>query len=63
MDAPTRDYVRPKSKGHTLTPNSRALSCSRCNEEKGSRSLASWEYRLEQSGDPRATVVRAIIAD
>src|SRR5216684_6443958 len=42
MAAPTRDHIRPRSKGGTLAPGNKALACDRCNTDKGSRSLASW---------------------
>ncbi len=53
MATPTRDHIRPRSKGGTLAPGNKALACDRCNTDKGSRSLASWLYRLEKAGDPR----------
>ncbi|MGJ4908877.1 HNH endonuclease [Bradyrhizobium sp. HKCCYLS2033] len=57
MAAPTRDHVRPRSKGGTLAGQNKALACQRCNEDKGSRSIRSWLYRLEKAGDPRAAIV------
>lgn len=59
MAAPTRDHIRPRSKGGRLKPGNRALACQPCNTDKGSRSLASWLHRLEIAGDPRAAMVRA----
>jgi HNH endonuclease len=61
MAAPTRDHIKPRSKGGTLDGGNKALACDRCNTDKGSRSLASWLYRLETAGDPRALFVRAIV--
>jgi hypothetical protein len=54
MAAPTRDHIRPRSKGGTLEDGNKALACHRCNTDKGSRSLASRLYRLACAGDPRA---------
>jgi 5-methylcytosine-specific restriction endonuclease McrA len=56
MAAPTRDHIRPRSKGGTLAQG-KALVCSPCNGDKGSRSLASWLYRLRKAGDQRAEIV------
>jgi HNH endonuclease len=61
MAAPTRDHIRPRSKGGTLAPGNKTLACDRCNTDKGDRSLASWLYRLEMAGDSRAVIVRALV--
>jgi 5-methylcytosine-specific restriction endonuclease McrA len=60
MAAPTRDHIRPRSKGGTLAPGNRAFACQPCNTAKGSRTLAQWLRRLEIAGDPRAVFVRAL---
>jgi 5-methylcytosine-specific restriction endonuclease McrA len=62
MAAPTRDHIRPRSKGGTLDVGNKALACDPCNGDKGSRSLASWLHRLEIAADRRAAIVRALIA-
>jgi 5-methylcytosine-specific restriction endonuclease McrA len=62
MAAPTRDHIRPRSKGGTLDACNKALACDPCNVDKGSRSLRSWLYRLELAGDPRAGFVAIMIA-
>jgi HNH endonuclease len=36
---PSRDHIKPRSKGHTLDEGNRALVCCRCNHDKGSLSL------------------------
>jgi 5-methylcytosine-specific restriction endonuclease McrA len=60
---PTRDHIRPKSKGYTLAdPANRAIVCEPCNENKGSRSLASFAFRLRRAEDPRACFVEAFIS-
>lgn len=61
MAAPTRDHIRPRSKGGTLAGQNKALACDPCNQAKGSRSLASWLYRLRRAGDPRAEIVADLI--
>jgi 5-methylcytosine-specific restriction endonuclease McrA len=61
MAAPTRDHIRPRSKGGTLDGHNKALACDSCNTDKGSRSLESWLYRLHKAGDPRAPIVAAMI--
>jgi 5-methylcytosine-specific restriction endonuclease McrA len=57
MAAPTRDHIRPRSKGGTLAAGNKALACDPCNTDKGSRTLGSWLYRLAKVGDPRAAIV------
>jgi 5-methylcytosine-specific restriction endonuclease McrA len=59
MAAPTRDHIKPRSKGGTLAPHNKVLACEPCNQDKGSRSLASWLYRLARAGDPRAAIIEA----
>ena len=60
--APSRDHIRPRSKGFTLAdPANRAIVCQPCNTDKGSRSLASFLYRLRLAGDPRAVHVEAFM--
>ena len=61
MVAPTRDHIRPRSKGGTLEGRNKALACYRCNQDKGSHSLASWLYRLRKANDPRAEVVVQLV--
>ena len=62
MDAPTRDHIRPRSKGGTLAPGNRALVCDPCNQDKGSRTLGSWLFRLQKAGDRRAAMVAVLLA-
>jgi HNH endonuclease len=35
MAAPTRDHIRPRSKGGTLAPGNKAMACDCCNSDKG----------------------------
>jgi hypothetical protein len=58
--APSRDHIKPRSKGYTLEGN-RALVCCRCNTDKGSLSLGQWLTRLSRAGDPRADHVAAFL--
>jgi hypothetical protein len=61
--APSRDHIRPRSKGFTLADlRNGAIVCRRCNTDKGSRSLASFLFRLRRACDPRAPFVAAFIA-
>ena len=60
MAVPTRDHIRPRSKGGTLAQG-KALACERCNGDKGSRTLGSWLYRLCRAGDRRAMIVAAFM--
>jgi 5-methylcytosine-specific restriction endonuclease McrA len=59
---PSRDHIRPRLKGGTLDdPRNKAIVCVRCNTDKGSRSLASFLFRLARAGDPRASTVAQFI--
>jgi len=50
------------SKGFTLAdPANRAIVCQPCNEDKGSRSLASFLFCLRRAADPRAPFVAAFL--
>jgi 5-methylcytosine-specific restriction endonuclease McrA len=60
---PSRDHIRPRSKGGTLDdPGNKVIVCDDCNQDKGSRSIGSFLYRLTRAGDPRAAVVAVFIA-
>jgi len=60
---PSRDHIRPRSKGGTLVPGNRAIVCTPCNIEKGSRSIWSFLARLTAAGDRRAVIVAQFIGD
>lgn len=32
---PSRDHIRPRSRGHALAPENRAVVCRTCNTDKG----------------------------
>lgn len=53
---PTRDHVRPKSKGGNSSSNV-VIVCRRCNQDKGSIILVRWMLRLYAEADPRAPIV------
>ena len=57
---PTRDHIKPRSKGNRLAGN-RAIVCAPCNKAKGSLSLQRFANRLARAGDPRAAQVEAFI--
>jgi 5-methylcytosine-specific restriction endonuclease McrA len=57
---PTRDHIKPRSKGHRLAGN-RAIVCAPCNTAKGSLSLERFANRLARGGDPRASLVDAFM--
>lgn len=54
---PSRDHIRPRSRGHALVPENRAVVCRTCNTDKGSLSLGQWLNRLRRAADPRADYV------
>jgi 5-methylcytosine-specific restriction endonuclease McrA len=58
---PTRDHIKPRSKGHRLTDGNCAIVCQPCNKAKGSLSLQRFANRLARAGDPRAARVDAFI--
>lgn len=51
---PSRDHIRPRSRGYTLSPDNQAVVCRTCNTDKGSLSLGRWLNRLRRAADPRA---------
>jgi 5-methylcytosine-specific restriction endonuclease McrA len=57
---PSRDHIKPRSKGRALAGNL-ALLCCRCNTDKGSLSLGQWLTRLSRVGDARVDHVAAFI--
>lgn len=58
LHEPTRDHLFPKSKGgHNRRPNI-VIVCSKCNNDKRSKTLIDWLQRLEEFGDARARWVR-----
>lgn len=54
---PSRDHIRPRSRGHMLSPDNQAVVCRTCNADKGSLSLGRWLNRLRRAADPRARYV------
>jgi 5-methylcytosine-specific restriction endonuclease McrA len=61
MDAPTRDHILPRRMGGRLWRRNKVLVCNRCNSDKRGRSLLAWLYMLERRGDPRASIVAAMV--
>jgi len=57
---PTRDHIKPKSKGYCRTGN-QTIVCAPCNKAKGSLSLRRFANRLVRCADPRAAYVAAFI--
>ena len=51
-----------KPSARALAPENKALACSRCNEDKGSKTLGSRLHRLRGAGDKRAEIVATIEA-
>lgn len=51
---PSRDHIRPRSRGHALGADNQAVVCRTCNTDKGSLSLGRWLNRLRRAADPRA---------
>lgn len=60
---PTRDHVRPKRAGGTLTPGNVLIVCGPCNNDKGDMMLLEFAAWLEMRNDKRAALVRKIPHD
>jgi 5-methylcytosine-specific restriction endonuclease McrA len=59
---PTRDHLKPRSKGYRLTVGNRAIFCAPCNTAKGSLSLQRFANQLRRDGEPsRADLVQAFL--
>lgn len=58
---PSRDHIKPRSRGHTLTPSNRAIVCQPCNSDKGALTLGRWLNRLRRAADPRVDHVAAFM--
>jgi len=58
---PTRDHIKPKSRGGSLAGGNRAVVCERCNADKANKHLEGFLLRLLRSGDARAPIVAAFI--
>jgi 5-methylcytosine-specific restriction endonuclease McrA len=59
---PTRDHIKPRSKGYRLTADNRAIVCQLCNKAKGSLSLQRFANRLRRDGEPsRADLAQAFL--
>ena len=59
---PTRDHIKPRSKGFTLADaRNRMVVCQPCNKAKGSLSLERFRNRLARVGDPRARRIEALM--
>jgi hypothetical protein len=58
---PSRDHIKPRSKGHALAGNLALVWC-RCNTDKCSVSLGQWLAHLVRAGDARAYHVATLIA-
>jgi 5-methylcytosine-specific restriction endonuclease McrA len=58
---PTRDHIKPRSKGYRLTDGNCVIVCQPCNKAKGSLSLQRFANRLARAGDPQAERVATFI--
>ena len=57
---PTRDHIKPRSRGHTL-PGNTAIVCETCNADKANRSPEGWLMSLLRHGDRRAVTFAAFM--
>ena len=59
---PTRDHIKPRSKGYRLAAGNQAIVCAPCNADKGSLSLQRFANRLRRDGEPsRAALVEGFL--
>jgi 5-methylcytosine-specific restriction endonuclease McrA len=61
MKYPTRDHVRPKRAGGSLTKRNTLIVCSPCNGEKGDMMLREFYEMLKTKNDPRARNVKRLL--
>lgn len=58
--SPTRDHIKPRHAGGTLTdPSNMLVVCASCNNDKGGNTLLVWREKLRHRGDARAEIVDA----
>ena len=58
MKNPTRDHVRPKRAGGSLTKRNVLIVCEPCNNEKSDMMLREFYEMLKAKNDPRAINVK-----
>jgi 5-methylcytosine-specific restriction endonuclease McrA len=61
MHQPSRDHLRPRSKGFVLSRTNRVIVCAPCNTHKGDRMIEEFCELLRKRGDARYIHVRAFI--
>jgi hypothetical protein len=59
--APSRDHLKPRSRGGTFANGNKLIVCRPCNHNKGDRTLKEWAERLVALEDPRAGLVQNLI--
>jgi 5-methylcytosine-specific restriction endonuclease McrA len=58
---PSRDHLKPRSRGGTFAKGNKLIVCRPCNHDKGDRTLREWLERLVALEDPRAGLVQNLI--
>jgi 5-methylcytosine-specific restriction endonuclease McrA len=58
---PTRDHLKPRSRGGTFAKGNKLIVCEPCNGSKGNRTLEEWAARLVALEDPRAGFVQNLL--
>lgn len=61
MKRPTRDHVRPKRAGGSLTKRNTLIVCGPCNEEKSDLMLREFYETLKTKNDPRALRIKRLL--
>jgi hypothetical protein len=54
---PTRDHLKPRSRGGTFNNGNKLTVCRPCNHNKGSKTLEEFAWALTARNDPRADIV------
>lgn len=58
---PTRDHLKPRSRGGTFAKGNKLVVCGPCNHNKRDLTIEEWATRLAARGDPRAGLVQNLI--
>jgi len=58
---PSRDHVRPRSKGGTFAKGNKLIVCRPCNNDKDNKTLKEFAEWLAANNDPRAGLVYDLV--
>ncbi len=58
---PSRDHIVPRGRGGPNTSANLTIACTRCNHNKGDKTLLEWQFELALKNDPRMAHVAAFL--